>query len=91
MPFLQPPGRVSKPSEAGSAYELCDNNHAHSSAVLMRGGELMMSGGTERIVRAAIRNWGATLRLCVLVVVVAAATGIPLYLVDPASLLIFMK
>ena len=51
----------------------------------------MMSGGTERIVRAAIRNWGATLRLCVLVVVVAAATGIPLYLVDPASLLIFMK
>jgi len=52
---------------------------------------LRVSGGTERIVRAAIRSWAATLRLCLIVVVVAATTAIALSWIRPTALLFFTK
>jgi len=35
-----------------------------------------VSRGTERIVAAALGSWGATLRLCLLMIVVAAAIAL---------------
>jgi hypothetical protein len=52
---------------------------------------MWLSGGTERIVRAAIRSWAATFRLCLIVVVVAVTAALFLSLVSPAALLSFME
>lgn len=35
-----------------------------------------LSGGNERVIRAAMRSWAATLRLCLIVSVVAATSTI---------------
>ena len=51
----------------------------------------MRRGGAERIIRAAIGNWGMTLRLCLLVGVVAAAMAIVVYLVHPSALFMFIR
>lgn len=50
-----------------------------------------MSPEVGRIVRVAIRSWAATLRFCLITVVVAATTVIPLYLVKLVALPFFMK
>lgn len=51
----------------------------------------MLRRGTERIVRAAIDSWAMTLRLCLIVCVVAATSTIVACLVDPSMLLLFMR
>jgi hypothetical protein len=51
----------------------------------------MLRGGVERVVQAAIRSWAATLRLCLIVSVVAATSTILAYFVNPSALLMFMK
>lgn len=51
----------------------------------------MLRGGAERVVRAAIRSWPMTLRLCLIVSVVAATSTILACLVGPSVLLSFMK
>jgi hypothetical protein len=45
----------------------------------------------ERVVRAAIRSWPETLRLCLIVSVVAATLMILACVVGPSVLLLFMK
>ncbi len=50
-----------------------------------------VSGGTAEVVRAAIRSWAATFRLCLIVVVVAATAVIATWWIRPAALLFFMK
>lgn len=51
----------------------------------------MLRGEGERVVQAAIRSWPATLRLCLIIGVVAATLIIAACLVDPSVLLSFMK
>ncbi len=51
----------------------------------------MFQGGGGRVVQAAIRSWPATLRLCLIIGVVAATLIISAGLVDPSVLLFFMK
>ena len=51
----------------------------------------MLHGGVERVVRAAICSWETTLRLCLIVSVVAAALAILVGLFGPSVLLPFMK
>lgn len=51
----------------------------------------MVRGGTERIIRTAIRSWAMTLRLCLIASVVAATLTIVVCLIDPSVLLFFMK
>ncbi|MGH3972448.1 MAG: hypothetical protein ACRDS9_03865 [Pseudonocardiaceae bacterium] len=38
-----------------------------------------LSGGDERVIRAAMRSWAATLRLCLIVSVVAATSTITVW------------
>jgi hypothetical protein len=52
---------------------------------------MMLRGGAERVVQAAIRSWSATFRLCLIVSVVAATLTIMACFVDPSALLSFMK
>lgn len=51
----------------------------------------MIRGGTERIICAAIRNWATTLRLCLIVSVVAATSTVMVCLVHLSGLLMFMR
>jgi hypothetical protein len=44
-----------------------------------------------RIVRAAIRSWPETLRLCLIVAVVAATAAMSFYLMKVSALPFFMK
>jgi hypothetical protein len=51
----------------------------------------MLKSGAERIIRAAMRSWVMTLRLCLIVGVIAAPLTIVVCLVDPSVLLVFRK
>lgn len=51
----------------------------------------MRQNWAERILQAAMLSWPATLRLCLIVSVVAATSTIVVCLVDPWSLLVFME
>jgi len=51
----------------------------------------MLLRGIERVVQAAIRSWATTLRLCLIMSVVAATSTIVACLVNPWALLLFMK
>jgi hypothetical protein len=50
-----------------------------------------MSPELGKIIRAAIRSWPATLRFCLIVVVVAATTVVPFYLVKSGALPIILR
>lgn len=50
-----------------------------------------MSPEVGRIVRTAIRSWAGTLRFCVIMVVVAATTVVPLYIMKLCGLPFFMR
>jgi hypothetical protein len=52
---------------------------------------LMLPGGTERLVRAAMRSWAETLRFCLIFSVILAALTIVAYLFGPSMLLSFIK
>jgi hypothetical protein len=52
---------------------------------------MMLRGGAERVVQAAIRSWPATFRLCLIMSVVAATSTIVACLVNPWALLSFME
>lgn len=51
----------------------------------------MLRCGMERIIRAAIGSWAMTLRLCLIVCVVAATSTVVACLVNPSILLLFMR
>jgi hypothetical protein len=51
----------------------------------------MLSSEGERVVQAAICSWDMTFRLCLIVIVVAAALTIWICLVGPSVLLLFME
>lgn len=44
-----------------------------------------------RVIQGAIRSWATTLRLCLIISVVAATLTIVAYVVDPSVLPLFMK
>jgi hypothetical protein len=56
---------------------------------------MILRGGAERVVQAAMRSWPTTLRLCLIVSVVAATLTIVVCLINPLALLpallLFMK
>ena len=81
--MYRPPNQYERRSSRGRAM-------AHVKDT-MKGGECM-SPGTERVVRAAMSSWAKTFRLCLLfVVVVAATTGAWMCLVPPRTLFLFMS
>lgn len=47
--------------------------------------------GIERVIQGAIRSWATTLRLCLILSVVAATLTIVAYVVDPSVLPLFTK
>lgn len=51
----------------------------------------MPRDGIERIIRAAMNNWAMTLRLCLIVTVVAAMLTIVVYFIHPSALYMFMR
>jgi hypothetical protein len=51
----------------------------------------MPRGGVERIIRAAMSNWAMTLRLCLIVSVIAATLTIVVYFIHPSALSMFMR
>lgn len=73
--------------------EVCSHEPRPSECIDLRWRRwiLMLRGGTEGVVRAAIRSWQMTLRLCLIVSVVAATSTISVCLVGPSVLLSFMK
>lgn len=60
-------------------------------AICRMGVILMRPSGAEKVVRAAICNWPMTLRLCLVVSVVAATPTIAVCLVGPSVLGLFMR
>jgi hypothetical protein len=51
----------------------------------------MLRGGIERIVRAAMRSWAATFRLCLVISVIAATSAIVGYSADLSVLSSLMR